>query len=129
MKLRSCCMPRHELSVFPVPGGRSGELLWWIDTTRRKSSGFVKGNSMTSRISRICLLSPPILAHVLPCVLVQHIVHSRIDLTSQCSHDCECAHVNRHVWWVSAWIYPLDDDRTTYRGPLDALIIILSSSS
>ena len=47
-------------NVFPVPGGpyRSTPFGGLIPT-RKNSSGFVRGSSMTSLSSRICSLSPP----------------------------------------------------------------------
>mmetsp|Transcript_19896 Transcript_19896/g.59640 ORF Transcript_19896/g.59640 Transcript_19896/m.59640 type:complete len:277 (+) Transcript_19896:162-992(+) len=54
-----CAMARAR-SVLPVPGGpyRSTPL-GVLMPTRLKSSGFVRGSSMTSRIWRICSVSPP----------------------------------------------------------------------
>mmetsp|Transcript_15762 Transcript_15762/g.54745 ORF Transcript_15762/g.54745 Transcript_15762/m.54745 type:complete len:245 (+) Transcript_15762:1289-2023(+) len=47
-------------SVLPVPGGPySSTPLGALMPTRTNSSGFVNGNSTTSRSSRICSFSPP----------------------------------------------------------------------
>lgn len=47
--------------VFPVPGGPySRTPLGGLMPTRRKSSGFLSGSSMTSRSSLIWSLRPPI---------------------------------------------------------------------
>eukprot|EP00732_Lithocolla_globosa_P004713 Lithocolla_globosa_v1_NODE_4469_length_1426_cov_9.981036.p2 type:complete len:113 gc:universal NODE_4469_length_1426_cov_9.981036:855-517(-) len=53
--------------VFPVPGGPySSTPLGALIPTRIKSSGFVRGSSMTSLSSRICSLSPPMSAKLTP---------------------------------------------------------------
>mmetsp|Transcript_3445 Transcript_3445/g.5379 ORF Transcript_3445/g.5379 Transcript_3445/m.5379 type:complete len:209 (-) Transcript_3445:236-862(-) len=118
--------------VFPVPGGPYKRTpLGALMPTRIKSSGFVSGNSITSRNSRTCSLRPPISEKPTPAASCSLSMLNTVGSTSLGIGLIIVRVVISNETRVPGFNLDLSSfvrHPTTYLGPDDAFTMNLSSS-